>query len=156
MINKIEMLKFKAFSTNKKGNRVCEIFDLGTSNKENDESPVIVRFTGLVGNKRKPIFEGDIISVPINKSKSIKEPAIRYDPMGNPVISEVETGRVELNGRSLYEVKWEQFGCRFTGRLIKHEPSSLGKYLDLGDLHLGYERGKKKMNVDVVGSIHDK
>ena len=76
--------------------------------------------------------------------------------MGNPSVSEVEVGRVELEGRSLYEVKWEQFGCRFTGRLIRHEPSSLGKYLDLGDLHLGYEYGKKKMDVDVVGSVYDK
>jgi hypothetical protein len=152
----MELLKFKAFSVDKNGNQVVEIFDLCGSNKIGNDSPIMARFTGLVDKKRKPIFEGDIISVTINRQQLIKEPAIRYDPMGNSDISEVEIGRVKLVGKSLYEVKWEQFGCRFTGRLIKHEPSSLGIHLDLGDLYLGYEHGKKKMDAEVVGSVYNK
>lgn len=152
----MEQLKFRGWNTDYTTQPLMEYFDLSDISKiERLHDKKLMQFTGLTDINGKGVFDGDIVSVSVNKKYTKEEAVVRYDMMGNEVICHIKTGEYDVIGKSLYEIVWLDMWCSFRGDFITHEPYSLGQTLGFGDLNLHKDNNCGKLNIEVIGNIYE-
>ncbi len=115
----------------------------------------ILQYTGLKDSKDTKIYEGEIVAVIHNKNLSIQEKQIKIDKAGNDIIVPVMVGEKHIEGRSLYLIEYDLWGCKFYGKFIRHEPESLGQDLGFGDLFLHPDSENCKFECVVIGNSYE-
>jgi hypothetical protein len=116
---------------------------------------VVMEFFGLKDKNGKDIYTEDIIAISIDKRIPIQRPVVKRDMMDNEVIRNEVTGYVDVKGRALYKIIWEEWGCKYSGKFIMHKPFSIGQQLGYGDLFLHPDNESHKLNIEKIGNVYE-